>query len=71
MSNICCYTCEIACERDHVVWLKQYIQNNCPYNRKTCVIAAEYGNLECLKYLREKNVNGIIVHVRVLQKMVI
>ena len=34
MSNICCYTCEIAYECDHLLCLKKCIENKCTYNKK-------------------------------------
>jgi hypothetical protein len=36
--------------------LKYCVENGCEVHEGTCAVAAKYGNLECLKYLREKNV---------------
>ena len=36
--------------------LKYCVENGCEVHEGTCAVAALYGNLECLKYLREKNV---------------
>jgi hypothetical protein len=36
--------------------LKYCVENGCEVHAGTCSKAAQYGHLECLKYLREKNV---------------
>ena len=53
MNKICCYTCEIAVERNHLDCLKEEIENKCKINKKASYIASMYGSIECLKYLRE------------------
>jgi hypothetical protein len=36
--------------------LKYCVENRCEVRAGACAVAAQFGNLECLKYLRSKNV---------------
>ena len=48
------YTINVAAKQGNLEMVKYCVANECPINVWACTKAAEYGHLECLKYLREE-----------------
>jgi hypothetical protein len=44
--------------------LKYAHENGCPWDEKTCSLAAENGQLECLKYAHENGCPGSAEYAR-------
>ena len=44
----------VAAEQGNLEMIKYCVANECPLDEWTCVRAARYGHLECLKYLHEE-----------------
>jgi hypothetical protein len=47
-------TINVAARQGNLEMVKYCVANECPINEEACVLAAENGQLECLKYLREE-----------------
>jgi hypothetical protein len=48
------YTINVAAKQGNLEMVKYCVANECPINVWACAKAAEYGHLECLKYLHEE-----------------
>jgi hypothetical protein len=48
------YTINAAARQGNLKMVKYCVANECPMNERACAFAAEYGQLECLKYLHEE-----------------
>ena len=48
------WTIIVAARQGNLEMVKYCVANECPMNERACAFAAEYGQLECLKYLHEE-----------------
>ena len=45
--------CNSSCENGYLLLLQYAHENDCPWDKWTCMVAAENGQLECLRYAHE------------------